>query len=44
MEKNMATKIRRTKPDDLGFMYGHGFQDLDSHIWELVYTEPTAIK
>ncbi|MBD1888917.1 VOC family protein [Coleofasciculus sp. FACHB-SPT9] len=28
---------------DHGFMYAHGFQDLDSHIWELVYMEPSAI-
>jgi uncharacterized protein len=25
-------------------MYGHGFQDLDGHIWELVYMEPTEVK
>ena len=31
-------------PQDHGFMYGHGFQDLDGHIWELVYMEPEAIK
>lgn len=24
-------------PQDHGFMYGHGFQDLDGHIWELVH-------
>lgn len=24
---------------DHGFMYGHGFEDLDGHIWELVYME-----
>src|SRR6478672_12112985 len=22
------------EPKDYGFMYGHGFQDLDGHIWE----------
>ena len=32
------------KPQDHGFMYGHGFQDLDGHIWELAYMEPSAIK
>ena len=32
------------EPQDHGFMYGHGFQDLDGHIWELIYMEPTAIK
>ena len=29
-------------PVDHGFMYGHGFEDLDGHIWELVYMKPTA--
>ena len=24
-------------PQDHGFMYGHGFEDLDGHLWELVY-------
>ncbi len=27
---------------DHGFMYGHGFQDLDGHIWELMYMETGA--
>jgi uncharacterized protein len=25
-------------------MYAHGFQDLDGHIWELVYMESTEVK
>jgi len=25
---------------DYGFMYQHGFQDLDGHLWELNYMEP----
>lgn len=28
---------------DHGFMYSHGFQDLDGHIWELVYMEAGAV-
>ena len=32
------------QPQDHGFMYAHGFQDLDGHIWELVYMEPSAIE
>jgi predicted lactoylglutathione lyase len=28
---------------DHGFMYGHGFTDLDGHVWELVYMEPNAV-
>jgi len=27
---------------DHGFMYQHGYQDLDGHLWELVYMEPAA--
>jgi len=30
------------KPQDHGFMYAHGYQDLDGHIWELIYMEPSA--
>ena len=29
-------------PQDHGFMYGHGFQDPDGHLWELMYMDPTA--
>ena len=32
------------QPEDHGFMYGHGFQDLDGHIWELAFMEPSAVK
>ena len=32
------------EPQDYGFMYGHGFQDLDGHIWETMYMEPSAIE
>jgi uncharacterized protein len=32
------------EPQDYGFMYGHGFQDLDGHVWEMVYMEPSAIE
>jgi len=27
---------------DHGFMYGHGFEDPDGHIWELVHMAPSA--
>lgn len=27
---------------DYGFMYQHGFQDLDGHIWELIHMEQQA--
>lgn len=28
------------QPQDHGFMYGHGFQDLDGHVWEVVAMAP----
>jgi uncharacterized protein len=31
------------EPHDHGFMYGHGFQDLDGHIWELMFMAPGAM-
>jgi uncharacterized protein len=30
-------------PQDHGFMYQHGFQDLDGHIWELFWMDESAI-
>ncbi|QIC47036.1 VOC family protein [Lysinibacillus sphaericus] len=30
-------------PQDHGFMYGWGFQDLDGHIWEVVYMDEHAM-
>ena len=28
---------------DYGFMYQHGYQDLDGHMWEVVWMDPKAI-
>jgi uncharacterized protein len=28
---------------DHGFMYSHGFEDLDGHIWELAYMDMSAV-
>ena len=28
---------------DHGWMYGHGFQDLDGHLWEVAYMDTAAI-
>lgn len=30
------------EPQDYGFMYGHGFQDIDGHLWELSFMDPNA--
>jgi predicted lactoylglutathione lyase len=29
-------------PEDHGFMYDQGFEDLDGHLWNLVWTAPEA--
>lgn len=31
-----------SEPNDHGFMYQHGFQDLDGHIWEIFYMDSSA--
>lgn len=30
-------------PQDHGFMYQHGFEDLDGHLWELSYMDMSAM-
>ncbi|MGE5518662.1 MAG: VOC family protein [Candidatus Dadabacteria bacterium] len=29
---------------DYGTMYGWGFEDIDGHLWEVMYMDPAAIK
>ena len=43
-ESVTAGGTTHAEPEDYGFMYQHGYQDLDGHIWELVYMDPTAIQ
>jgi predicted lactoylglutathione lyase len=31
-----------SEPQDLGFMYSRNFQDLDGHLWEVLYMEQGA--
>ena len=33
---------RVVRSEDSGFMYGKSFEDIDGHIWELIYTEAGA--
>ncbi|MEN7550610.1 VOC family protein [Rapidithrix thailandica] len=37
-----ATEVR--DPQDYGFMYGRSFNDLDGHIWEIMWMDPSAVK
>lgn len=32
------------EPQDHGFMYGHGFQDPDGHVWELCWMDPAVVQ
>jgi predicted lactoylglutathione lyase len=32
------------EPQDYGFMYMQSFQDLDGHIWELMWMDPATIQ
>jgi predicted lactoylglutathione lyase len=31
-------------PMDYGFMFGRSFNDLDGHIWEIVWMDPAAVE
>jgi predicted lactoylglutathione lyase len=37
-----ATEAR--DPMDYGFMYGRSFNDLDGHIWEIIWMDPQAVE
>jgi predicted lactoylglutathione lyase len=42
--KAIAAGGRAPNPtQDHGFMYGHGFEDLDGHLWELAWMDPSAM-
>ncbi|QHT67644.1 VOC family protein [Rhodocytophaga rosea] len=44
---NKAIAAGATTPNakqDQGFMYSWGFQDLDGHLWETMYMDPSAIQ
>jgi predicted lactoylglutathione lyase len=42
--KALAAGGRAPNPvQDHGFMYGHGFEDLDGHQWELVFMDMSAV-
>lgn len=37
-----ATKFN--DPQDHGFMYGTSFQDLDGHLWEVIWMDPATVE
>jgi predicted lactoylglutathione lyase len=32
------------EPQDHGWMYGRSFEDIDGHLWEIIYMDETALK
>ena len=45
VETALAAGARRYKePQDHGFMYQWGFEDLDGHIWEHLWMDPASIQ
>jgi uncharacterized protein len=37
-----ATEVR--EPMDYGFMFGRSFNDLDGHIWEIIWMDPSHVQ
>jgi predicted lactoylglutathione lyase len=33
-----------SQPMEYGFMYGRSFQDMDGHIWEFIWMDPSATR
>jgi len=45
VETALANGARRyVEPNDYGFMYQWGFEDLDGHIWEYVWMDPAHVQ
>jgi uncharacterized protein len=32
------------EPQDHGWMYGRSFEDIDGHLWEIIYMDETALR
>lgn len=45
VDKAMAAGAREPRPaQDHGFMYGRSYEDLDGHLWEIMYMDPQAVE
>lgn len=45
LRKALAAGAKEPRePQEHGFMYGRSFEDLDGHIWEVIWMDPKAIK
>jgi uncharacterized protein len=36
--------VESRDPQDHGWMYGRSFEDIDGHLWEIIYMDESAIK
>lgn len=44
-EKAFSQGARKVnEPEDHGFMYSWGFEDLDGHVWDLFWMDPAHVK
>jgi predicted lactoylglutathione lyase len=44
-QKALALGAKKlNEPEDLGFMFSWGFEDLDGHIWDLFYMHPDHVQ
>jgi predicted lactoylglutathione lyase len=39
-----AGAVAPRPPQDMGFMYGHGFYDLDGHYWDYFFMDPAHVQ
>lgn len=45
VEKALAAGGRSySEPQDHGFMYGRSFEDLDGHLWEIMWMDPATVE
>jgi len=44
-EKALALGAKKVNdPEDLGFMFSWGFEDLDGHLWDLFWMNPEHVQ
>lgn len=44
LEKALAAGAKQFRdPEDHGFMYGRSFEDLDGHVWEVMWMDSAAV-
>ena len=44
MNKTMRAGGRDSRqPQDHGWVYGRGFEDIDGHLWEIIYMDESAM-